>query len=1047
MLFDGFNTKYKLACILFTSFCLSACGGSADSTPPPPPKIPPTYKISGAAVKGPLQFANVKVFQFDSTKTDGLGRLLSTSSTDETTKIKDLVIKEEITGYFVVEFGVNDTTIDITTGKSPVFKLLRNIISANDIISNNPVYATPLSTLTLKLAISKLKTESSLENALAAAERDVKSIFGLGIGSDIDLLKIPPILTSETNSAETQSASWATRTANEASAALIYQLYIKIAEESLTIDKLLNDIVHDFSDGSLDAVSGDLSLVYTSDKMSIFNQPISSLIIAGSDSVLITDLKQIMASETSSTGYADVDSTLLIDSDLFVPRETIILDVDVDQDGISNSEDLDNDNDGYEDKFDIFPLDSSEWSDNDLDGKGDNADTDDDNDGVLDDVDAFPFDVNESEDFDGDGIGNNADTDDDNDGVADELDAFPFDVNESEDFDGDGIGNNADLDDDNDGVSDDVDVFPFDANESADFDGDGIGNNADTDDDNDGVLDDVDAFPFDVNESEDFDGDGIGNNADLDDDNDGFLDTVDTFPFDKTEWEDSDGDGKGNNFDSDDDNDGVLDNDDAFPFDPSETKDFDNDGLGDNTDQDDDNDGIIDELDNITLGSVKTSYLTGEQININVRAKDNDNTILKSSDGWHVQYYTYDLANPVNSDPESANTPEQFIRKYTEDGYYNGYFNQQTNEWLVQFPALDYAGTFKTRISIYCSRGDKMCGGQLITSSDSWDQEFTYTVECASDGTCEYVPETEPGVNITNNAQEADVYSIVLRSNGQLVTSYRLFSPTAVFNAISNSNNLGESWQVASTLQSFNGAAYAYLYEDSKDNLMMVTQCALDLCIVKFDQNMQWIVVSRIDMSKYKICDAFGCSVANLTATSIIEGNDGSYLLSYNVSIGNSSQVDIFTIKSDDLVVWSDPYQVSGYQDFDFDSKLIQLADGRYLMAYVSYDNNAIVITLSDDGETWKESQKISTNTHLDMNISLIKEGNSVRIFYTSFSYLYSHTLGQNDTFSSPTLIRNNIKSAPIVVKLPDSTFGILYSLYLNEKRDVFFENIGTIAE
>ena len=139
MLFDGFNTKYKLACILFTSFCLSACGGSGDSTPPPPPKIPPTYKISGAAVKGPLQFAIVKVFQFDSTK-----------------------------------------------------------------------------------------TESSLENALAAAERDVKSIFGLGIGSDIDLLKIPPILTSETNSAETQSASWATRTANEASAALIYQLYIKI---------------------------------------------------------------------------------------------------------------------------------------------------------------------------------------------------------------------------------------------------------------------------------------------------------------------------------------------------------------------------------------------------------------------------------------------------------------------------------------------------------------------------------------------------------------------------------------------------------------------------------------------------------------------------------------------------------------------------------------------------------------------------------------------------------------------------------------------------
>jgi hypothetical protein len=79
---------------------------------------------------------------------------------------------------------------------------------------------------------------------------------------------------------------------------------------------------------------------------------------------------------------------------------------------------IDSDGDGYNDTFDAFPNDKTEWVDSDGDGVGNNTD-------------AFPQDANETKDSDGDGIGDNAD-------------AFPLDPAEWLDSDGDGIGDNAD---------------------------------------------------------------------------------------------------------------------------------------------------------------------------------------------------------------------------------------------------------------------------------------------------------------------------------------------------------------------------------------------------------------------------------------------------------------------------------------------------------------------------------------------------------------------------------------------------------------------------
>jgi len=184
-------------------------------------------------------------------------------------------------------------------------------------------------------------------------------------------------------------------------------------------------------------------------------------------------------------------------------------------------------------------------------------------------------------DFDSDFQCDNMDSDDDNDGYDDSNDAFSFDSTEWLDTDEDGIGNNADLDDDGDNWTDDWEVVCLtdpldDSSKPSDTDSDGSCNYIDEDDDNDGHLDDSDHFPEDRCAYLDSDSDSMPDQIsincqtslieDPDDDNDNILDEVDVFPLDSQEWLDTDGDGTGNNADTDDDDDGVVDWEDGNPL-------------------------------------------------------------------------------------------------------------------------------------------------------------------------------------------------------------------------------------------------------------------------------------------------------------------------------------------------------------------------------------------------------------------------------------------------------------------------------------------------
>jgi len=267
---------------------------------------------------------------------------------------------------------------------------------------------------------------------------------------------------------------------------------------------------------------------------------------------------------------------------------------DLDDDGISDCNDLDIDGDGIANDKDNCPTVANLAQANaDGDTAGDACDADDDNDGVLDTSDNCAVVPNPLQlDTDDDKVGNACDPDDDNDGSVDPADCAPLNAaihpGAAEACNG--------LDDNCNGQVDEG---------FADSDGDSVVNCLDGDDDNDGVVDGADNCQLTFNPSQtDTDDDKTGDACDPDDDDDGAPDTADCAPVNAAIYPgnseacngiddncnalvdegyvDTDADSLADCVDPDIDNDGIPNEEDNAPKDPNPAqKDTDKDGVGD----------------------------------------------------------------------------------------------------------------------------------------------------------------------------------------------------------------------------------------------------------------------------------------------------------------------------------------------------------------------------------------------------------------------------------------------------------------------------------
>lgn len=604
-----------------------------------------SVSLTGGGIKGPLVDAIVTVYKIDTTAADFKGEVVGTpGSTNEKAQIIDLVLPAPIEPPYILEFTSDDQTTDILTGKPPVISEMRTVLTQALLDGGEQIYATPLTTMAVDLAIKNADNDGSVNTAWALSERDldldddgtddlmvslgdtnatsdellsalpiaaaqIKSTMGFGMDESIDIFDTPPLIDDTTDTGEKQENAAAYRAAVEAVTAVVDQ--IDAATGTDDANSVLSALTNDLADGQIDGKEdGETSEIFGGSSDDAEETATASLQLLEQDPATLPipndplgrtvgEMKQVINDEKEDLGNDGVETEIDTKEEVVLkPAET---DPDLDDDGVPNDKDA-------------FPEDATETVDTDGDGTGNNADTDDDNDGVKDPADpssiqdgedAFPLDASEQIDTDGDGIGNNADTDDDGDGTEDIADDFPLDVSRQSksDQDNDDWPAGQDVDDTNASL-------PGSGTPFIDTDGDGLANSGgltdDTDDDNDGVIDDEDAFPLDKNEQKDTDGDGTGDNADNDIDGDGVANADDKFPRNPFETIDTDRDGIGNNADEDDDGDGVddaqeiqngsnplkrdtdgdgvLDNVDQAPNDPSVQFDSDADGIDNNND-------------------------------------------------------------------------------------------------------------------------------------------------------------------------------------------------------------------------------------------------------------------------------------------------------------------------------------------------------------------------------------------------------------------------------------------------------------------------------
>lgn len=454
---------------------LSGCGSGSsgggnkpEPTEPPTPEPPPSFVLSGSAVKGPLANALVEAYAVDYTAADLRGELISSGETDSAARFVGLELEAE-QAPFVIVVSADDDTVDLTTGEAPVITSLQTLITADQLEGETPIYATPLTSIALSVAAKKGTSAETLDQSLQTAQNQVKSTLGFGMDGDIDIFTVPPVLTDSTTSAQDQQQVAEYRLAVEAVSAVLNDIAGKTTAEDDNADTLLDAIATDLTDGSIDGSADGVAIeafhgTVVADEI---QQDPANLTIPGTETS-VAAIEQVLSDETADTGTStELDPTVEVEGE---PAQT----------------DADSDLDGVPDTQDAFPQDPSEVADTDQDGTGDNRDafpedpsedTDTDNDGTGDNSDAFPEDPEENTDTDGDGIGDNGD-------------AFPEDPEESSDSDEDGIGDNSDLfpenpaesvDSDEDGTGDNGDNCPQTANEDqADSDSDGIGDVCDT---------------------------------------------------------------------------------------------------------------------------------------------------------------------------------------------------------------------------------------------------------------------------------------------------------------------------------------------------------------------------------------------------------------------------------------------------------------------------------------------------------------------------------------------------------------------------------------
>lgn len=316
-MFQQYPRFHGLA-FVFLATTISACGGGSVS-PLPGKSDTTTFANSGAGVKGPMAGATVRFYGIDAAQPllYNAAQPVGFSTTDSDGTFKQITLNRGASAPFVVVVD-GRSAIDIHTGRTPVIPELVTVVTAADFAARRPIYATPLTTLTILTAREAITRSGASRDAVMTAIDNaalaVRDNFGFGLLDGIDVLRDPPLLNNATTTPEAQRALTLHRAAVEAVSAVIYSMaQTGVSNHALTrettVQTIMAILARDVaSDGVADGRNG--ATVSTEVDTSLFTSAPATLMVPDTN-IRIADIADVIAAEAT---LQQVDVEVFTDS-------------------------------------------------------------------------------------------------------------------------------------------------------------------------------------------------------------------------------------------------------------------------------------------------------------------------------------------------------------------------------------------------------------------------------------------------------------------------------------------------------------------------------------------------------------------------------------------------------------------------------------------------------------------------------------------------------------------------------------------------------------
>ncbi len=268
--------------------------------------------VTGAAIKGPLAFANVSLYEVDTSVSENYdpSKPIAQGSSNAFANFVGIEVPDGAVGPFIFHVEAQNAT-DLNTQIPPVITQLFLVTTLDSLYKETPIYPSPLTTLAYYIAQYKLSSSGN-RTAIAfyeyylSAIRLVEKQFNLEISEYLDIINSPPILTDNTLGLITQRKVVAHRLAIEGLASVTHD-YVNRIDSGFTnsganvfLQRLAQDL---YSDGKLNGADDqvDIGINYRN----AFQLETNELTIPNT-SYKLSAIDQLLTTEQEFTGSSIV---------------------------------------------------------------------------------------------------------------------------------------------------------------------------------------------------------------------------------------------------------------------------------------------------------------------------------------------------------------------------------------------------------------------------------------------------------------------------------------------------------------------------------------------------------------------------------------------------------------------------------------------------------------------------------------------------------------------------------------------------------------------